>query len=159
MKKIIYRQDPLLTHETLVLEERQLIVVRGAIGLKNERSIQLSEMSPEFELSGKRFYIPSAVAGLLFIAMLGVLFWLIGQRGIIQATAAGCAFFLALVFLWRAINDLHPVEVSIVKNRDGDTLLEIFQPRKRAWAYAEFIAALSERIRFQQRGGRRSLDD
>lgn len=59
------------------------------------------------------------------------------------------AIVLAAAFLGNAIRGVRPVEASVITDRLGEKLVEIYRPGKESAAldYEEFVAALSNRIR------------
>jgi hypothetical protein len=64
MDDINFQQDPTLASETFVLRNAQLVVV-GGVGLEKERTVQLLDISPDFEHRKKRFKRAYLVPALL----------------------------------------------------------------------------------------------
>lgn len=152
MKKIQFRQDPRLSRDIIILDENQLIVETKVMGLNQKKVMLLTNLSPDFEVTKRRFGHLYAVP-LFFVFIMLVSVWLLYRQSIFPKELALCPAIAVLVFLWHAVKGLSSIEVTVIKTEDGKSSVEIFRPKNRAVLYDEFIATLVQRIRSASRRG------
>lgn len=144
MEEIVFKGDPQTDSETFILKQTTLTIT-GRAGPENERTIRLSDMSPEFEVFKKRF--KRFYLGPLFLSgLMSVVAWRLFQYdSILVVIAGGIVAGLALGFL--LMLRVEPIEGVRFKNAQGEVEFTVHRPSKAAYAYSEFISALVSRIK------------
>eukprot|EP01035_Chromulina_nebulosa_P060183 gene60183-82342_t len=149
MEDIVFQQDPTLASETFVLRNAQLIVV-GGVGLEKERTVQLVDISPEWEHDRKRFkrsyLVPSVFAALCAFG---------GWKLLSRQDELWVPFFFGLLLTGFAVifpfmMNFTPVEFCRFRDTSGNILFEIYRPSKAAYKYDEFLEALARRIEWSR---------
>lgn len=142
---IVFQQDPQLGSGTITLRNAQLIIV-GGVSLEKERTIQLIDISPEFEHAKKRFkrfYLnPAFFAGICAFGG-----WrLLARQDDLWIPAAGGVILLGLGLIFPFMMRFEPVELTRFRDKRGQILFELYRPLKAAHKYDEFLKALTSRM-------------
>lgn len=143
-----------------MLNETRLIIATKAMGLHKEQTFMLTDLSPNYEQTHRRFF-HLYINPLLFTAVMLILaWWLIRQN----SEFAIVPIILAFIFFWHAFEGFRPIEATVFRNTDGANLIEIYKPRKATLGkiakskniyqprelsidYEEFVTTLSDRIK------------
>jgi len=149
VKKQTFLQDRRLSRETLVLDEDRLVILTKAAGLRAEKTIDLRNLSPNYEREKRLFYSLLIVPSVFIAAMFFAIYKLSDQRVLPEEFVIAPVISL-LVLLWYFIAALRPIEVTIFRGKTGAVLFEIYRPKDRAIAYDEFVAAVVENIKVKQ---------
>src|SRR5580658_1995071 len=147
LEPLVFRQDPGLKSEEIILfSDRLLVVVRG-MGLSEKKEIQLSEIDPKPERIRRRFW-PLYMVPLIYGCLIIITSRQLEMHAIISHNCSIVGYSLSLLFVWHLIVGLRPIEVTRFRDRDGALLFEVCRPRRSVWIYTEFLDVLTRRIEF-----------
>lgn len=143
---MVFHQDRSVGVEVFTLEAERLVITANALGTKSGKIVRLTNLSPECEITRRRFGIlygwPLFLVGVCSFATWKIADRFNDERQMFAILPAVCV----PGFIYYAMKGFKPLEVTRFCDKNGNMVFELIEAKKKRFAYADFIAELKKRI-------------
>jgi len=138
-----FDQDPLYGNQTIILEERQLIVRTVVLGIKDERAFWLRDIDPAIQTvrTGlRRLLFSTAFTATLFIGFFRLLPPKFFSDSILDDV------FIAIVVLVSCWAQLKPIKGFQIRAKNGSLIVQLYATKAKRFKCEDFIQAVNDRM-------------
>lgn len=143
---MVFHQDRSVGVEVFTLEAERVVITTNALGTRSEKIIRLTNLSPECEITRRRFGIlygwPLICAVVFSFASWKIAGLFNDAFQMLVVIPAACV----PGFIYYAVRGFKPLEVTRFRDKNGNAAFELVETKKTRFAYADFIAELKKRI-------------
>lgn len=132
--------------EKFTLEAERVVITVSVLGTSSEKIFRLTNLSPECEISKRRFgalYLVPLVLAAVFSFATWRIANLSGEEMRLFARFTG---WCVPGFLYYAIKGFKPLEVTRFFDKAGGLAFELVETKKTRFKYADFVSELKRRI-------------